>query len=320
MAERRGGAGNGGIADQDVEPAIALVERRPEPGDALGIPQVERHERRRAAGGADRIVELFEPAHGARDRHDVGAGLRELQRQRGTDAARGAGDERDAAGEQPMIALDRMQLYHLNWLTAQWRSAMTGIGLRSAGLRWIAMGSVAVTALIPDAVRASGVETFYKGRSISLIIGFSAGSGYDIYARLLARYIGRHIPGNPSIIPQNMPGGGSLKAANYMYSVAAKDGSVIATISRSLPVEPLLGDVAVRRAQVHLDRQHRQQCEPLRDLAHHRHQDLAGRADQAVRARDAGRRHRSAYFRAHPQERVRREGARSCRAIPAAAR
>ena len=119
---------------------------------------------------------------------------------------------------------------------------MARVSLCTAVLRWIAVGG-AMAALMPAAAHASGVEAFYKGRNISLFIGFSAGSGYDIYARLLARYIGRHIPGNPSVIPQNMPGGGSLKVANYMYSVAAKDGSAIATISRSLPVEPLLGDV-----------------------------------------------------------------------------
>jgi len=68
-------------------------------------------------------------------------------------------------------------------------------------------------------------------------------SGYDLYARLLARHIGKHIPGRPAVVAQNMPGAGSLKAANYVFSVAPKDGSVIGTMSRSLPVEPLLGDL-----------------------------------------------------------------------------
>jgi len=86
------------------------------------------------------------------------------------------------------------------------------------------------------------VEDFYKGRTVSLVIGYSPGTGYDIYARLLARFIGRHIPGSPTVIAQNMPGAGSLKAANYVYAVAPKDGSVIATIGRSAPLEPILGD------------------------------------------------------------------------------
>ena len=95
---------------------------------------------------------------------------------------------------------------------------------------------------MPSAADAAGVEEFYKGRSVSLIIGYSAGSGYDIYARALARFIGRYIPGNPTIVAQNMPGAGSLKAAMYVHGVAPKDGSVIATIGRSAPIEPLLGD------------------------------------------------------------------------------
>ena len=103
-----------------------------------------------------------------------------------------------------------------------------------------ALAVVAMTA--PTGARSAGVEEFYKGRTISLIIGYSVGSGYDIYARLLARFIGRHIPGRPMVVAQNMPGAGSIKAAMYLYGVAPKDGSVIATIGRSAPLEPLLGD------------------------------------------------------------------------------
>jgi len=96
--------------------------------------------------------------------------------------------------------------------------------------------------LTPLSARA-GVEDFYRGRTVSLIVGFSVGSGYDLYARLLARHIGKHIPGRPSVVAQNMPGAGSVKAATYVFSVAPKDGSVIGTMSRSVPVEPLLGDL-----------------------------------------------------------------------------
>ena len=89
---------------------------------------------------------------------------------------------------------------------------------------------------------AQSVEEFYKGRMFLMVIGFSAGSGYDIYARLLARYMPRYIPGRPQIVSQNMPGAGSLRAAQYVAGVAPKDGSVLGTMSRSLPVEPLIGD------------------------------------------------------------------------------
>jgi tripartite-type tricarboxylate transporter receptor subunit TctC len=86
----------------------------------------------------------------------------------------------------------------------------------------------------------AGVEEFYKGKIVSLVIGYSAGGGYDAYARLLARYFGKHLPGNPTIIPQQMAGAGSLRAANYIYTVAPKDGTVFGTFSRSMGISPLV--------------------------------------------------------------------------------
>jgi hypothetical protein len=99
----------------------------------------------------------------------------------------------------------------------------------------------AVLAALTAAAAAGSVADFYKNRSISLIIGYSVGGGYDAYARLLARYIGKHIPGEPSIVPQQMTGAGSLRAANYMFSVAPKDGAVLGIFSRSMGIAPLLG-------------------------------------------------------------------------------
>ncbi|TMJ32204.1 MAG: hypothetical protein E6G96_06530 [Alphaproteobacteria bacterium] len=87
---------------------------------------------------------------------------------------------------------------------------------------------------------ASGVEEFYKGKSISLIIGYSVGGGYDLYGRLLARHMGKYIPGRPSIVPQNLTGAGSLRAASFLYSAAAKDGSVFGTFGRTIATTPLL--------------------------------------------------------------------------------
>jgi tripartite-type tricarboxylate transporter receptor subunit TctC len=88
---------------------------------------------------------------------------------------------------------------------------------------------------------ADSVGDFYKNRTVSLVIGYSVGGGYDAYARLVARYMGKHVAGEPSIIPQQMTGAGSLRAANYIFSVAPKDGSVIGTFSRSMGIAPLLG-------------------------------------------------------------------------------
>ena len=96
------------------------------------------------------------------------------------------------------------------------------------------------SALLTSSAQAAGVEDFYRGKTVSLTIGYSVGGGYDAYGRLLARHLGKHIPGNPSVVPQNMTGAGSLKAANYLYSVAPKDGTVIGTFSRSQGIAPLL--------------------------------------------------------------------------------
>jgi len=102
---------------------------------------------------------------------------------------------------------------------------------------------VAALAALANVARADSVADFYKNRCVSMIIGYSVGGGYDAYARLLARYIGRHIPGEPSIVAQQMTGAGSLRAANYLFSVAPKDGSVLGTFSRSMGIAPLLGQV-----------------------------------------------------------------------------
>ena len=99
---------------------------------------------------------------------------------------------------------------------------------------------IALTAALTLPARGESVEEFYKGKTVNLVIGFSAGGGYDLYARHLGRHIGKHIPGNPTIVPQNMPGAGSLKAANYIYTAAPKDGSVFGTFARTTGINPLL--------------------------------------------------------------------------------
>lgn len=108
--------------------------------------------------------------------------------------------------------------------------------------RVTALGFAGLLALAAfPAKAADAVETFYKGRTVQVLIGFSPGGGYDIYARTLARYMGKHIPGNPTLVAQNMPGAGTLKVANYIYGVAPKDGTVFGTFARGIPMEKLLG-------------------------------------------------------------------------------
>ena len=89
---------------------------------------------------------------------------------------------------------------------------------------------------------AQSVEEFYSGKTIDLYVGFSAGGGYDVYARLLARHIGRHIPGNPALVVKTMEGAGSVRLANYMYAVAPKDGTVLGSFARGVPLDPLFGN------------------------------------------------------------------------------
>src|SRR6266436_1014933 len=87
---------------------------------------------------------------------------------------------------------------------------------------------------------ADPVAEFYSGKIIKVLVGFGTGGGYDVYARTLARYMGRYIPGNPTLVVQNMPGAGGLKAVNYLYGLAPKDGTVLGTFARGIVVEPLL--------------------------------------------------------------------------------
>jgi tripartite-type tricarboxylate transporter receptor subunit TctC len=101
------------------------------------------------------------------------------------------------------------------------------------------LAAVAVLAGLAPA-HAQSVEDFYRGKSITLAIGFTPGGGYDLYARHLARHMSKHIPGNPAIVPQNMAGAGSLRAANFIYSAAPKDGTAFGTFARTTGLNPLL--------------------------------------------------------------------------------
>jgi tripartite-type tricarboxylate transporter receptor subunit TctC len=95
--------------------------------------------------------------------------------------------------------------------------------------------------LAPTALAQSAVEDFYRGRQINLIVGYGPGGGYDIAARLLARHLGDYIPGHPAIVVQNMAGAGSMRAANYLYVGAPKDGTTFGVIGRDMPLVALIG-------------------------------------------------------------------------------
>ena len=84
-------------------------------------------------------------------------------------------------------------------------------------------------------------DEFYKGKNINFIIGTAPGGGYDAYSRLIARHIGKHLTGQPSVVPQNMPGAAGIRAANYLYNVAAQDGTVIGMLDQAVYLDQILG-------------------------------------------------------------------------------
>jgi tripartite-type tricarboxylate transporter receptor subunit TctC len=98
-----------------------------------------------------------------------------------------------------------------------------------------------VAAVAPQA-HADAVADLYKDKQISVVVGYGPGGGYDVYTRLLARHMPRHIPGNPAMVIQNMPGAGSLRAANYVANVAPKDGSMLGVFGAPAALEPLFGN------------------------------------------------------------------------------
>jgi tripartite-type tricarboxylate transporter receptor subunit TctC len=104
-----------------------------------------------------------------------------------------------------------------------------------------AVGLLAFCILAGTPARAETVADFYKGKQINLVIGYGPGGGYDVYGRLLGRHLGKHVPGNPTVVVQNMPGAGSLRAVNFLYTVAPKDGTTIAHFARNMPLLGMLG-------------------------------------------------------------------------------
>jgi tripartite-type tricarboxylate transporter receptor subunit TctC len=106
-------------------------------------------------------------------------------------------------------------------------------------LTYSVLGALALAVSAGNSAQADAVSDFYKGKRVTLIVPTSAGGGYDVPARALGRHIDRHIPGNPKIIVQNMPGAGGKRAINYVYNVAPKDGSVVSAIHSFLAFDPL---------------------------------------------------------------------------------
>jgi tripartite-type tricarboxylate transporter receptor subunit TctC len=109
-----------------------------------------------------------------------------------------------------------------------------------------AITALLVAAALPPSAPAQTVEEFYRGKAITMLVGSGAGGGYDTYARVFARHMSRHIPGNPAIIAKNMPAAAGLAAASALYTTADRDGSTIAAFTNGAAMEPLFGNAGAR--------------------------------------------------------------------------
>jgi tripartite-type tricarboxylate transporter receptor subunit TctC len=112
--------------------------------------------------------------------------------------------------------------------------------------RIIVVPVLALIALATGPAVCQDTEGAFAGKTVKLAIGFPPGTGNDIYARLITRHLGRHIPGRPTVVPQNMPGAGGFKAAAYVYGIAPKDGTVLGFISQTVAIEEILENPAVQ--------------------------------------------------------------------------
>src|SRR4051794_8651658 len=127
-------------------------------------------------------------------------------------------------------------------VTKSWRTCSNRRSTRSGGMighisaiglsLWLSAASVACAWAQAEA---------FAGKTVHLIIGFGPGGGYDMWGRTVARHIGKHLPGKPNVVPQNMPGAGSFVATSHVYNVAPRDGTVLAIVARDAPLGPLSG-------------------------------------------------------------------------------
>jgi tripartite-type tricarboxylate transporter receptor subunit TctC len=112
--------------------------------------------------------------------------------------------------------------------------------------RALGFALAAIMAALPVQALGQTAQPFYKGKQLTMLIASGAGGGYDAYARTLARHMGRHIPGNPTIVPKNTPGAGGLIAANTLYNNTAPDGLTLAALTNGAAMDPLFGEAAAR--------------------------------------------------------------------------
>jgi tripartite-type tricarboxylate transporter receptor subunit TctC len=139
----------------------------------------------------------------------------------------------------------------------------------AALFKMIVAASILLAAQMAGGVHAQTLEEFFKSRPFTIVVGYPPGAAYDMYARLIARRLGHHLPGTPTVVVQNMPGAGSLSAANHLYNVARRDGSdhrhVLARHHHA--ADHRQHRRAIRHLEVQLDRQPEQRGQPRHYVA-----------------------------------------------------
>ena len=105
---------------------------------------------------------------------------------------------------------------------------------------------IAIFSTYAMSANAQQADEFFRGRTVSITVGYAPGGAYDLLARLVSRHMGKHIPGNPTVVVQNMPGAGSIVAANWLFNVAPKDGTAMGIVSQTVAMEDVLGNKGVR--------------------------------------------------------------------------
>lgn len=111
---------------------------------------------------------------------------------------------------------------------------------KSRSIKAAFLTAACVIAVIAPAAAQTPAE-FYNGKTVHIVVGFGSGGGYDLYGRMLGRYLGKYIPGHPNVVVENMTGAGSVRAANHVYAVAPQDGTYIAAVNQNMPMYQLLG-------------------------------------------------------------------------------
>lgn len=113
-------------------------------------------------------------------------------------------------------------------------------------LATLAAGALTLASFAPSGARADVVADFYKGKTLSIVVGHEPGTGFDVYSRVLIRHMPRYMPGQPTMIVQNMLGASGVVAGNWLFAVAPKDGSVMGTFAQTVPLEPMFGNQQAR--------------------------------------------------------------------------